>query len=78
METSGQINKTLANVSEEQLSSNTIISIIPDLKAIKNRVHPSSLKEDADTTEFLIEGIFQVVWHSDIPNRITLLNILFE
>ena len=49
--------KALANVSEEQLSSNTIVSIIPDLKVTKNRVHPSSLKEDADTTEFLIEGI---------------------
>ena len=57
MDSSGRMNKTLSNVSEEQQSSNTIISVIPDLKVTNNRIHPFSPKEDADTTEFLIEGI---------------------
>ena len=57
LDSTGKMNKTLANVSEEQLSNNTIVSIIPDLKVTKNRIHPSSFKEDNDTTEFLIEGI---------------------
>ena len=56
------MNKTLSNVSEEQQSSNTIISVIPDLKVTNNRIHPFSPKEDADTTEFLIEGIIQGVY----------------
>ena len=63
MDSSGRMNKTLSNVSEEQQSSNTIISVIPDLKVTNNKIHPFSPKEDADTTEFLIEGIIQSVYY---------------
>ena len=66
MDSSGRMNKTLSNVSEEQQSSNTIISVIPDLKVTNNKIHPFSPKEDADTTEFLIEGIIQSVYYLDL------------
>ena len=75
MDSSGRINKTLSNVSEEQQSSNTIISVIPDLKVTNNRVHPFSPKEDADATEFLIEGIIQGVY--DLHDSKSLSHIIF-
>ena len=76
MDSSGRINKTLSNVSEEQQSSNTIISVIPDLKVTNNRVHPFSPKEDADATEFLIEGIIQGVY--DLHDSKSLSHIHFS
>ena len=77
MDSSGRMNKTLSNVSEEQQSSNTIISVIPDLKVTNNRVHPFSPKEDADTTEFLIEGMIQDIYNLHYGKSISNIILLF-
>ena len=46
----------LANVSEEQMRGNTNVSVAKDLRFSKNRIHPTMLIEDGETSDFLIEG----------------------
>ena len=48
--------------SEDRLSSNTIVTMIKDLNISKNRIHPSSLEEDNEANDFLIEGIIMFVF----------------
>ena len=47
--------------SADRSSSNTIVTMIKDLNLSKNRIHPSSLKEDKEANDFLIEGIVMIV-----------------
>jgi len=47
--------------SADRSSGNTIVTMIKDLNLSKNRIHPSSLKEDKEANDFLIEGIVMIV-----------------
>ena len=56
----GSGSTTLPNVSEEQISGNTNTSMAQNVRFAKNRIHPTMLIEDGETSDFLIEGIIKV------------------
>ena len=56
----GSGSTTLPNVSEEQISGNTNVSGAPNIRFSKNRIHPTMLIEDGETSDFLIEGIIKI------------------
>ena len=49
--------------SADRSSSNTIVTMIKDLNSSKNRIHPSSRKEDKEANDFLIEGIIMIAFY---------------